>query len=519
MRVRDTFEQLFECHIPETRGEKQPCSIFIFGATGDLAHRKLIPALYHLYKEQQLIEPFCIIGIARRPKNDENWRDELLNSLKRYSRTQPIDLDVWNKFANRLWYFQGDVQDKNTYVRLRQLVESIPSGPCRENRLFYLATAPSQFSVVVEGLAINGLLAKEPAVPYWHRIIVEKPFGYDLNSANRLNELLAQYAKEHQIFRIDHYLGKETVQNLLTFRFSNAIFEELWTRATIDHIQITVAEKQGIGQRGGYYEEAGALRDIFQNHLLQLLALLTMEPPVSLDPEAIRDEKVKLLRSIRPIKPSQIDQFVARGQYFAGYVDGELVPGYRQEQNVSPTSNVETFIAVCLHIDSWRWAGVPFFIRSGKRMPVNRSEIYIQFQNVPNILFAAQCNNRLQPNAITIRLQPDEGISLMFNAKVPGTSMRIRLVEMHFSYNTVFGAYTPEAYERLLLDAIEGDPTLFLRRDEIEQAWRLVDSIREGWGVKPLTNKEFYAAGSWGPVAAEELINKMGRAWKNPPLK
>jgi len=347
---------------------------------------------------------------------------------------------------------------------------------------------------------------------------VEKPFGHDLASAQDLNRELTRFAHESQVFRIDHYLGKETVQNILMFRFSNSIFERLWNRESVDHVQITVSEKLGVGDRGGYYEEAGALRDMVQNHMLQVLSLIAMEPPVSLEAESVRDEKVKLLKSIRPLTPDDVGRQVVRGQYFAGTVDGKTCTGYRQETKVNPNSNVETYVALQLYIDNWRWSGVPFYLRTGKYLPQSASEVRIQFRPTPNVLFAAQCGSHLDANALTLRLQPNEGISLRFNGKVPGMSLGVRPVRMHFSYNAEFGAYTPEAYERLLLEAITGDATLFIRRDEVETAWGIVDAIRKTWGDKPLTNREFYAAGSWGPVAADDLLEKNGHAWHEPQV-
>ena len=381
--------------------------------------------------------------------------------------------------------------------------------------MFYLATSPSQFGEVVEEMYKAGLLHKDDSQG-WERIIVEKPFGHDLASAVALNAELTRYAHERQVFRIDHYLGKETVQNILMFRFSNSIFERLWNRDSVDHVQITVSENLGVGGRGGYYEEAGALRDMVQNHLLQVLSLITMEPPVSLDAEPVRDEKVKLLKSIRHMKPEDVAKQVVRGQYFAGTVNGKLAPGYRQEPKVKPDSNVETYAAVKLFIDNWRWAGVPFYLRTGKYLPMSASEVRIQFRPTPNVLFAAVCGNKLDPNALTLRLQPNEGISLRFNGKVPGLSMGVRPVRMSFGYNSEFGAYTPEAYERLLLEAMAGDATLFIRRDEVETAWSIVDGIRAGWNNKPLSNREFYAAGTWGPVAAEDLLTQSGHVWRDP---
>jgi glucose-6-phosphate 1-dehydrogenase len=332
----------------------------------------------------------------------------------------------------------------------------------------------------------------------------------------KLNDELTAFIHEKQVFRIDHYLGKETVQNILMFRFSNSIFEQLWSRQSIDHVQITVSEKLGVGSRGGYYEEVGAIRDMVQNHLLQVLSLVAMEPPVTLDAEPIRDEKVKLLKSIRPLSVADVEKQVVRGQYFAGSIDGEARPGYRQEPKVKVNSNIETYVALQLFIDNWRWSGVPFYLRTGKALPLSASEVRINFRPTPHVLFAAQCGTRLDSNALTLRLQPDEGISLRFNGKVPGTSLEVRPVRMNFNYDSEFGAYTPEAYERLLLEAMAGDATLFIRRDEVESAWTIVDAIRKGWEGKPLTNREFYSAGTWGPVAADDLLEKNGHKWRNP---
>ncbi len=503
------------CRLAGTRKPAEPCSIVILGASGDLTSRKLIPALYHLCREQQMPAQFRIVGVARRDKTDDSWRAELRAELEKFSRTKPIDEKAWQEFASRISYCRGDLTDGETYLALdRQLAaESLPE--LRRNLLFYLAIAPTQFAQTVEQLHLAGLLQKERGQG-WQRIVVEKPFGSSLPSALQLNQELTRFAGERQVFRIDHYLGKETVQNILMFRFSNSIFERLWNRETIDHVQITVGEKLGVGQRGGYYEEAGALRDMVQNHLLQVLALIAMEPPVSLAPEAIRDEKVKLLQSLRPLTPKAVARQIVRGQYFAGIVDGQPRAGYRQEPKVASDSNVETFVALQLFIDNWRWSGVPFYLRTGKSLPASASEVRIQFRPTPNVLFAAQCAQQLYPNALALRLQPHEGIALRFNGKVPGTTTEVRPVRMDFSYNTEFGAYTPEAYERLLLEAIAGDATLFIRRDEVETAWGLVDSIRAAWEGKPLTNREFYAAGSWGPVAADELIAASGQAWHSP---
>jgi len=490
------------------------CTIVIFGASGDLTARKLIPALYHLFKEKLMPATFRVIGFARREKTDALWRSELRTALDQFSRTKPVDDKVWAAFAENIFYCIGDLTDDAAYAKLGKQLEAFGNPALHDNLLFYFAISPSQFGEVVEQVHRSGLLKKDG--PGWQRLVVEKPFGHDLESARKLNQELTRYAHESQVFRIDHYLGKETVQNILMFRFSNSIFERLWNRESVDHVQITVSEKIGVGERGGYYEESGALRDMVQNHMLQVLSLIAMEPPVSLEAEAVRDEKVKLLKSIRPLTPEAVAEQIVRGQYFAGAVGTEMRPGYRQETKVKPDSNVETFAALKLFIDNWRWSGVPFYLRTGKNLPMSASEVRIQFRPTPNVLFAAQCGSHLDANALTLRLQPNEGISLRFNGKVPGTTIGVRPVRMHFSYDAEFGAYTPEAYERLLLEAIAGDATLFIRRDEVETAWKIADSIRAGWEGKPLTNREFYAAGTWGPIAADDLLAQLGHAWHEP---
>ena len=500
--------------LKDTRKTVDSCTIVIFGASGDLTVRKLIPALYHLFKDKQMPGAFRVVGFARREKTDASWRDELRAGLNQFSRTKPVDDAVWNDFAKNIFYCMGDITDAAAYEKLEKLLTSFNLPALRQNVMFYLATQPSQFGEIVQHVHDAGLLHKNG--PGWQRIVVEKPFGHDLESAHTLNSELTKNAHESQVFRIDHYLGKETVQNILMFRFANSIYERLWNRDMIDHVQITVSEKLGVGGRGGYYEEAGAIRDMMQNHMLQVLALIAMEPPVSLDAEPVRDEKVKLLKSIHPLKPADVAKQVVRGQYFAGTIDGEARPGYRQEPKVKPDSNVETFVAAKLFVDNWRWSGVPFYLRTGKNLPMSASEVRIQFRPTPNVLFAAQCEQKLDPNALTLRLQPNEGISLRFNGKVPGINLAVRPVRMHFSYGAEFGAYTPEAYERLLLEAMAGDATLFIRRDEVETAWGIVDSIRAGWEGKPLTNREFYAAGTWGPIAAEDLLAQSGHVWRDP---
>ncbi len=515
MLAADDMDELMTCRLDHTRRQVEPCTVVIFGASGDLTARKLIPALYHLFKDGQLPAELRIVGFARREKSDAGWRTELREALEKFAR--PGTADGWDDggFPERLHYCCGDMNDPQAYTRLAELIGGFPTPELRQNLVFYLATSPSQFGTVAARLHEVGLLRRDPPVG-WNRLVVEKPFGRDLASARALNHELTRFAHEQQVFRIDHYLGKETVQNILTFRFSNSIFERLWNRDAVDHIQITVSEKLGVGGRGGYYEEAGALRDMLQNHLLQVLALIAMEPPVALDAEPIRDEKVKLLSAVRRLAPGQVARQVVRGQYTAGEVAGEARLGYRAEEKVGPQSNTETFVALKLFIDNWRWAGVPFYLRTGKALPVSASEVRVQFKPTPNVLFAAQCGPRLDANSLTLRLQPNEGITLRFNGKIPGTGLGLRPVRMHFSYDAEFGAYTPEAYERLLLDAISGDPTLFIRRDEVEQAWEIVDSIRAGWQDAALGEAELYPAGSWGPVLADELLAQAGHAWREP---
>jgi glucose-6-phosphate 1-dehydrogenase len=514
--MMDPLDELLICRLDEGRKTVEPCSIVIFGASGDLTSRKLIPALYHLFLEKQLPNPCRIIGFARREKSADAFRAELREMLGKVSRSKAVDEAVWQAFAANVHYCQGDFGDPAAYEKLERQLAGFGNAQLRSNLLFYLAVSPSQFAEVVEHLDRAKLLNKGDNGAGWQRVVVEKPFGHDLASAQQLNAALMRFAHEKQIYRIDHYLGKETVQNILMFRFSNSIFEQLWNRQAVDHVQITVSEKLGVGARGGYYEEAGALRDMVQNHLLQVLALVAMEPPATLEAESIRDEKVKLLKSIRVLHPSQVAARVVRGQYTAGEIDGQPRPAYRGEPKVRPDSSTETFVAMRVAIDNWRWSGVPFYLRTGKNLPLSASEVRVQFRPTPSVLFAAQCGPKLDANAISLRLQPNEGISLRLNSKIPGTSMRLRPVRMHFSYDSEFGAYTPEAYERLLIEAVAGDATLFIRSDEVATAWGIVDPIREAWDGEPLMEKEFYAAGSWGPAAADELLAQAGHQWRNP---
>ena len=515
MLSTEDMDELMTCRLDHTRRQVEPCTVVIFGASGDLTARKLLPALYQLFRARQLPDEFRIVGFARREKSEASWRAEACEAVELFSRTGTAACEDDAGFAERLHYCRGDIDDPAAYASLAEMIRGFATPELRQNLIFYLATSPSQFGTVAARLHEAGLLQRDPEVG-WNRLVVEKPFGHDLASASALNHELTRFAHEQQVFRIDHYLGKETVQNILTFRFSNSIFERLWNRDAVDHVQITVSEKLGVGGRGGYYEEAGALRDMLQNHLLQVLSLIAMEPPVALDAEPIRDEKVKLLSAVRRLLPEQVPRQVVRGQYTAGQVAGEARAAYRKEEKVDPASNTETFVALKLFIDNWRWAGVPFYLRTGKSLPVSASEVRVQFKPTPNVLFAAQCGPRLDANSLTLRLQPNEGITLRFNGKIPGVGIGLRPVRMHFSYDAEFGAYTPEAYERLLLDAISGDPTLFIRRDEVEQAWEIVDSIRAGWQAVPLSDSEFYPAGSWGPALADDLLAQAGHAWREP---
>jgi glucose-6-phosphate 1-dehydrogenase len=512
MEAADQLDEILSCRLDTRRRTVQPCTVVIFGASGDLTARKLIPALFHLCAEGQLPNPFRIVGFARHDLTSEAWRAELREAV--FSRSNDLTAAQWEVFAPNLVYCQGDFGDAAAYQKLRVQLDAFGNEELRRNLIFYLATSPSQFAMVPRQLCQAGLLSRDSSGNGGQRLVVEKPFGQDLASARKLNQELTRVASEKQIFRIDHYLGKETVQNILMFRFSNAVFEQLWSRQSVEQVQITVSESLGVGGRGGYYDETGALRDMVQNHLLQVLALVAMEPPVSLEAESVRDEKVKLLKSIRPFEAGQLASSAVRGQYAAGVIDGEKVPGYRQEPKVKPDSNTETYAALRLMVDNWRWSGVPFYVRTGKRLPLASSQVRIQFRPTPHVLFAAQCGPNLDANSLTLRLQPNEGINLRFNGKAPGTNMEIRPVRMQFDYHAEFGAYTPEAYQRLLLEVIANDSTLFIRRDEVETAWSIVDPIRTAWAGQPLAESNFYPAGAWGPAAADEMLARRNHKWR-----
>ena len=492
-----------------------PCVMVIFGATGDLTARKLIPALYNLARDGQLPHHFCCVGFARRDKNDELFRQEMHEAVLQHSRIKPIDEPLWDSFSQQLFYHRSEFGNDEGYQTLKTRLAELDSQlGTRGNRVFYLSTQPKEFLLIVEKLKQHGLIYDETTEhKKWSRVILEKPFGHDLSSALALQQQLSKFLDEDQCYRIDHFLGKETVQNLLVFRFTNPLFEAVWNNHHIDHVQITVAEDIGIGTRGNLWEQAGMLRDIVQNHVMQLLSLIAMEPPSSLKADSIRDEKVKVLQSIRPLSPDDLAQSVVRGQYGPGLINGTPVKGYREEENVSPTSNIETYVALKLLIDNWRWVGVPFYIRAGKRLPKRTTEIAITFKEAPGVLYQLD-SARKQANVLALRIQPNEGILLKTNCKVPGHDSTIQPVGMDFRYGSYFGSTPPEAYERLLCDCMAGDNTLFARKDEVMASWQLLTPILERWQQKPPSNFPNYPAGLWGPPKADELIERDGRAWR-----
>jgi glucose-6-phosphate 1-dehydrogenase len=499
------------------RKNPDPCTVVLFGASGDLTQRKLVPALYNLARDGLVPAKLAIIGFARREKTDDQFRAELLEGVRQHARDFAPDDPLWEEFARSIFYQVGSFDDPEGYRALAaRLGEVERKLGLPSNRLYYLATAPSYFAPIVKGLDAAGLA--DPASSTtpgagWSRVVVEKPFGRDLASAKKLNQDLLETLDESQIFRIDHYLGKETVQNLLALRFSNGIFEPLWNEKFVDHVQITVAESLGVEGRGGYYDTAGAIRDMIQNHMMQVLSLVAMEPPVALGADAIRDEKVKVLKAIRRIPPDAVHEHVVRGQYASGNILGQAVPGYREEEGVPRDSRTDTFVALRLRVQSWRWAGTPFLLRTGKRLPKRATEVCIQFKKPPLHLFGEAAVSSVAPNALIINVQPDEGISLRFGAKVPGPDIEVRPVKMDFRYGTSFGRPTPEAYERLLLDAMGGDSTLFTRRDEVEAAWTILTDVLEGWAASPKPPFE-YPAGSWGPAEADKLFHGLEGSWR-----
>lgn len=493
----------------------EPCILVIFGATGDLTARKLLPALYNLARDNQLPAHFACVGFARRDKSHEDFRNEMLEGVKKNSRIKPINDELWQNFSEQIFYHKSEFDLDEGYERLKKfLLELDKKFGTKGNRVFYLSTQPSYFTTVIEKLHQHGLIYNlSDSKDKWTRVIIEKPFGHDLESARKLQKEITQYLDESQIYRIDHYLGKETVQNLLVFRFNNSIFESIWNNHYIDHVQITVSEELGIGTRGRFWEEAGMLRDIVQNHVMQLLSLTAMEPPSSLKAAAIQNEKVKVIEAIRQIPHHSFDEFVVRGQYGPGFIEGKDVKGYRQEENVDPQSKVETYVAMQLFIDNWRWSGVPFYIRAGKRMPKRATEIAIIFKQAPRFLFQTYHHKKEQNNLI-IRIQPDEGISLKINCKVPGLNNPTQLVKMDFQYGSYFGLTPPEAYERLICDCMAGDSTLFARIDEVMASWRIMTPILQHWSSKKIEDFPNYASGTWGPSKADDLLEKNGSAWR-----
>ena len=492
----------------------EPCVLVIFGATGDLTAKRLLPALYDLSYEGLLPSHFACVGFARRDKTDAQFRQEMSNAISKNARNKPIDPFIWQSFSEQLFYHRSEFANDVGYASLKEKLKELDKTfGTKGNRIFYLSTPPGDFSIIVEKLKQHGLIYDSTAqTNRFSRVLVEKPFGRDLPSAIELQKQLSEALTESQTYRIDHYLGKETVQNLLVLRFANPIFEASWNNRHIDSIQITVGEDVGVGTRGRFFEEAGTLRDIIQNHIMQLLCLVGMEPPVNLTADAIRDEKVKVLSSLRPIARNEVDRYAVRGQYGSGYIQGVQEKSYRQEDNVSPASYTETFVALELFIDNWRWSGVPFYLRTGKRLPKRATEISVFFKEAPGVLFNSF--SPLEKNVLVIRIQPDEGISLKIISKVPSSNLSLQPVKMDFRYGSFFGSQPPDAYERLLFDCMIGDQTLFARRDEVMASWKFLQPILDHWREAPPTDFPNYPAGSWGPEAANVLLTKEGRQWR-----
>jgi glucose-6-phosphate 1-dehydrogenase len=490
-----------------------PCAVVIFGANGDLTKRKLMPALYRLAYEGRLAPGFAVIGISRTEMSDDDFRSRMHDSVAKFLEDSPFDEDLWRSFAQGLFYLAGDVGDPAVYQKIGQSLEEI--GKQHEtagNVLFYLSTQPSQYGEIAEGLGSAGLAKGEG----WRRIIIEKPFGHDLTSARELNTRIQAHFQEEQIYRIDHYLGKETVQNIMAFRFGNGIFEPLWNRRYIDHVQITAAESIGVEGRGAYYQEAGALRDMIQNHLLQVMATISMEPSATFSSDAVRDERAKLLRSVRILKPEEVTDNAVAGQYGPGRVGGQQVVGFRQEPGVNADSTTNTYAAVTFLVENWRWAGVPFYIRTGKYLPKRVTEIAIHFKPAPLSVFrSSEDPDATVPNLLILRIQPEEGISLKFGSKRPGAGMTLRPVSMDFNYGASFGERSPSAYETLLLDAIIGDATLYTRQDMVEASWRAVQPILDSWSAQKFSFPN-YVAGTWGPAAADQMLARRGHVWRTP---
>ena len=486
------------------------CLLIIFGASGDLTRRKLIPGLYNLACAGCMNPKFEVLGVGRTPIQSEEFRAKLREEVAGSADARNFTETGWREFENRLRYYVGDVNDQQFHIQLREHLNQMQRAGSSPNRLFYIATPASVAGPIIDALADAGLNHNEGG---WTRIILEKPFGHDLKSARELNEVVGKVFDEKDVYRIDHYLGKETVQNILVFRFGNSLFEPIWNRNYIDHVEITAAETVGVEGRASFYEETGALRDMVANHLLQLLALTAMEPPIAFDADSVREQKVQVLRSIRPMSVDEVTKRTVRGQYGPGEINGKQVPGYRKEPHVGNSSVTETYAAVELYVDNWRWAGVPFYIRTGKRLAQHVSEIRVHLKRTPQALFASTPHEQVGPNVITLRIQPNEGISIAFDAKRPGSQMRALTVNANFSYESVFGSKGPVAYETLLLDSMRGDATLFTRRDEVDAEWRIITPIEEAWAKLPAPSFPNYAAGTGGPIEADQLIGGDHRAW------
>jgi glucose-6-phosphate 1-dehydrogenase len=502
----------------QSRGKRPHAAVLvIFGASGDLTQRKLMPALYNLALEGRLPERFSVIGYARSEMTHEAFRGKMHESVGQFSRTGLKDEAVWNQFAANLYYVRGGYEDPDGYHALKDFIAGFDHGSrLLPVRLFYLATPPDLYGTVIERLSVAGLVIRETTGENRIRVIIEKPFGTDLETARELNRRVHEVLDESQVYRIDHYLGKETVQNMMVFRFANAVFEPVWNRRYVDHVQITAAETVGVENRGGYYDEAGVVRDMFQNHLLQLFCLAAMEPPVAMAADDVRDEKGKLLKSVRQIAPEEVALVAVRGQYGPGKIDGKPAVGYREESGVAKDSTTVSYAAIKFFIDNWRWEGVPFYLRSGKRLAKRLTEVAIEFKRPPLLLFKSHAVGPVNPNVLVMRIQPDEGVSLTFEVKPPGPDMTISPLSLDFNYEEAFGSSPPEAYETLLEDCIEGDSTLFTRHDWVEAAWSLVDPIIQVWKLSKPRNFPNYEAGSWGPKEADEFMARDGRRWRQP---
>ncbi len=513
--MAETSQHPFLSDMSKHRGAP-PTVVVIFGASGDLTARKLIPAVYNLAFDNLLPADFHLIGFGRKEISDEEFRSLSAAAIREFSRRE-LTPEVWARLEGRATYVAGGYDEKEAFVRLATQIDAIEARLGREVQvLFYVSTPPTVFSPILTNLGCSGLARRKLGSPLHTKVIIEKPFGRDLDSARELNRVVRSVFEEHQVYRIDHYLGKETVQDLLVQRFANSIFEPLWNRNYIDSVQITVAEEVGVGTRGGYYEGSGCLRDMIQNHTMQLLALTAMEPPVSLSAEAVRDEKVKVLQAIQPLRLGS-EGDVARAQYAAGMTGGKVVPGYLQEAGIRADSATETYAAMRLSINNWRWQGVPFYLRSGKRMARRVSEIAIHFKRPPGTLFAAAGERfQLAPNTLSFQIQPDEGLGLVLNGKIPGLETRTQPVKMSFRYATTFGSNTPEAYERLVLDAMIGDGTLFIRGDEAEASWKLCTPVLDFWREQGRAGMDSYPAGSWGPSNADMLLARNTHTWRQP---